>query len=206
MPCLTNKKYIRIVVLLIGLLSFLSPAFSQDTVSDYDGNSYKTVMIGDQIWMAENLKSEHDAAGEVIRRVCYKWNPENCQDFGGLYAWIHLKVNESGEGDMQGICPNDWHIPSDEEFAVLIDAVGGADSAALILQQADRVDFNMQYGGNYHSRLENFNYRDKIAYYWTSTNFSSTAAWMIMIGRNYVNSNRSTIPIVYGLSVRCVKD
>ena len=155
--------------------------------------------------MAENLKSEHDASGKKINRVCYRRQSEYCNEYGGLYAWNDLNVDEF-KGDLQGICPDGWHVPSDEEFAQMIEAVGGADSAALKLKNAEEIDFNFQYGGNYHIRLENYNYLDKIAYYWTSSCFSKTASWMRMFGKNYVNSNRSTVPNLYALSVRCIKD
>ena len=127
---------------------------AQGIVRDYDGNEYKTTQIKDQTWMAENLRSIHDAQGKKIKRHCYLLIRENCEKYGGLYATI----------------------------------------------------FGIQYGGNYHYRLKNYNYLNDIAYYWTSTPFSHTASWMRMIGRLNVNSNRSTVPNVYGLSIRCLKD
>ena len=177
----------------------------QEILTDFDGNEYPTVMIGDRIWMAENLRSIHDANGVKIKRVCYGLISENCEAYGGLYAWDELKVDEEND-KLQGICPQGWHIPDDQEWADLINAIGGADSAAYKLNSGQVSGFQIQYGGNYHHRLRNFNYLEDIAYFWTATSFSSTAAFMRMIGRRNVNSNRSTIPKVYCLSVRCIKD
>jgi len=177
---------------------------AQGVVRDFDGNEYKTVKIKDQTWMAENLRSIHDAQGKKIKRYCYLLIRENCEKYGGLYSWNELQVNVQ-EDSLQGICPNGWHIPSDKEWSILIQNLGGADSAAYILNQ-DTAIFGIQFGGNYHYRLKNYNYLNDIAYYWTSTPFSRTASWMRMIGRLNFNSNRSTVPNVYGLSVRCIKD
>jgi len=176
---------------------------SQEELKDYDGNIYKIVRIGEQVWMAENLKSTHDAYGAEIGRICYQRLQANCDTFGGLYSWNELKVRR-GVDKCQGICPTGYHIPTDADWSELIEALGGADSAAFVARL--HTGFNMQYGGNFHSRLENFNYKDKNAYFWTATSFSHTAAWIWMIGRRNLNANRSTVPKVYCLSVRCIKD
>lgn len=197
----------------ISLLSLLALAFvficqkahAQDTLTDYDGNRYPFITIGTQTWMAENLRSTHDASGQAIKRVCYQYLEANCDTFGGLYSWIDLKIDEDSK-QPQGICPDGWHIPSDNDWDVFMDALGGADSAAIKLNYGPYRGFNVQCGGNFHHRLQNFNYLDKIAYYWSATSFSPTAAWMRMIGKQNLNANRSTVPKVYCLSVRCVKN
>ena len=198
-----KEVYVFVSIFLIYLVIPFQP-FAQEPVTDFDGNNYKTVRIGDQVWMAENLRSIHDADGNKIKRVCYQLIRENCDEFGGLYAWNDLKVDEKNE-NFQGICPDGWHIPGDEEWSVFIDVIGGADSAAYRINN-ELSDFQIQYGGNYHNRLRNYNYLDEIAYYWASTSYSTTAGWIWMIGRNYINANRSTVPKTYCLSVRCVKD
>lgn len=104
------------------------------TVTDYDGNVYKTVTIGDQCWMRENLRTTHFADGTAIvassgyynNSPCYS-NPyadlSQAQTYGYLYnrsaAWNNSS-SSSGDSPMQGICPNGWHLPSDEEFSQLV--------------------------------------------------------------------------------------
>jgi uncharacterized protein (TIGR02145 family) len=183
----------------------LTTISAQDSLVDFDGNKYKIITIGKQTWMAENLRSERDALGRKIKRVCYQYSADTCQEYGGLYSWNDLNVDEK-RNELQGICPKGWHIPDDNDWQILIDEIGGADSAAIKLNYGSYRSFNVQFGGNYHYRLQNFNYLGKIAYFWSATSFSTTAAYMRMIGKKNINTNRSTVPKVYGLSIRCIKD
>ena len=114
------------------------------TVTDYDGNTYKTVKIGNQEWMAENLKTTHYTDGTAITLVtdntawanlgdnntddayCYYNNDVNSQ-YGALYTWAAAMngaasstANPSG---VQGACPDGWHLPSDAEWQELVDFI-----------------------------------------------------------------------------------
>ncbi len=194
---------VAISIMLICLAGCFAAVSAQEVLVDYDGNVYPTVRIADQIWMGSNLNSTHDARGRMINRVCYKRISENCEKFGGLYAWDDLGV----DGDStQGICPDGWHVSTDEDWRKLAENIGGADSASYILCRDSLLGFNLQYGGNFHNRLRNFNYLGKIAYYWMADEFSTTAAWIRMLSPKNLNMNRSTVPKVYCLSVRCVKN
>ena len=111
------------------------------TVTDVDGNIYNTILIGDQCWMRENLKTTRFANGTLI----YKESPnivsssprryypgdasENVINYGYLYNWSAVMHNASSNNaipsGVQGICPNGWHVPSSAEWAALVDYVGG---------------------------------------------------------------------------------
>ena len=108
------------------------------TITDYDGNVYNTVQIGNQCWMKENLRATHYANGTSITlgnststTTGYYYYPDdnasNVSTYGFLYNWKAVmgsfsssSANPSG---VQGICPNGWHVPSDAEWTQLIDYV-----------------------------------------------------------------------------------
>lgn len=194
-------------------------------VDPRDGQRYQIVKIGDQVWMAENLKY-----GKVVPDMKQKNNGiaektyfENSDSLGaihgGLYTW-HEAMNWDRE-DNQGICPDGWHIPTVEEFNILIEYLG-ADSAGQLLKSTknDAVpwDGSNQFG---FSAIPSgvgyedaFGRLDKWAVYWTSTEADSGYAWsaqldnfwyqeppkykILYLGKNFVKEN--------GFSIRCIKD
>ena len=91
---------------------------------EYEGKTYKTVKIGDQTWMAENLN--YDVQGSR----CYENDPAYCAKYGRLYNWaMAMGLDESCNqswcsGPHKGICPSGWHIPSNEEWEKLVNFVG----------------------------------------------------------------------------------
>ncbi|MCP4089744.1 MAG: hypothetical protein GY746_08110, partial [Gammaproteobacteria bacterium] len=99
-------------------------SFCSEGVTDYDGHNYKSVKIGDQCWMAENLKSTSYADGSAITgHWAYDDDEGNAHTYGRLYDWAAVmngagssNINPSG---VQGICPNGWHVPSDAEWKEL---------------------------------------------------------------------------------------
>ena len=117
-------------IIILFLISYLFP-----TVTDIDGNVYETILIGDQLWMAENLKVIHYNDGDEILTGYsgseWSWldsgayavspddnNPSNAEIYGNLYNWYVVD-------DDRGVCPENWHVPSDAEFTVLTDFLGG---------------------------------------------------------------------------------
>jgi uncharacterized protein (TIGR02145 family) len=94
-------------------------------VDSRDGQTYSTVQIGNQCWMAENLNagtridaSEESADNGIIEKYCYQDSEDNCDIYGGLYKWDELMGYTADEG-VQGICPEGWHVPSDAEWCAM---------------------------------------------------------------------------------------
>ena len=117
----------RLSLVLISTVAFMFAACGDDssvtgpsekvflsTMADTrDGQTYKTVTIGSQTWMAENLNYKTD------KSYCYDDETSNCTKYGRLYMWAAAKT----------ACPSGWHLPSKEEFEVLLVAVGGIQNA-----------------------------------------------------------------------------
>ena len=118
------------------------------TVTDIDGNTYNTVIIGTQVWMAEDLKVTHYPNGDTIPHVtsnlfwhllsdnntddayCF-YNNDNSTDYGALYTYA-AAIGDNWARDNttnQGVCPDGWHLPSDAEWITLTDYLGGEDVA-----------------------------------------------------------------------------
>ena len=124
------------------VISFTTaPLFACGTeqVTDYDGNAYNTVQIGNQCWMKENLRTTHYADGVFIDLgnsssssivTAYRYYPNGTssylnQDYGYLYNWKSIIRDLSGSianpSGVQGVCPTGWHIPSASEWTQLRD-------------------------------------------------------------------------------------
>jgi len=91
----------------------------------YGGQTYQTVIIGTQCWMAENLNigtmisgSDDQTDNDTIEKYCYNDNTTNCDTYGGLYQWNEMMDYVTTNGS-QGICPPGWHLPTDDEYKTL---------------------------------------------------------------------------------------
>ena len=96
-------------------------------VDSRDGQIYRTVTIGGQTWMAENLNYDYQVGGQSYGSYCYANNPVNCKKYGRLYTYGAMvdSANHGGYGSViKGICPKFWHIPTESEFKTLINFVG----------------------------------------------------------------------------------
>ena len=102
------------------------------TLTDYDGNVYNTVQIGNQCWMKENLRTTHYSDGEAIPASStgvspfyhdYSSSNLTLTERGYLYNWLAVmhgaSSSQSNPSGVQGICPTGWHVPSDAEWTQL---------------------------------------------------------------------------------------
>ncbi len=122
-------------------------------ITDVDGNSYKTVTIGAQTWMAENLKTSKYNDGTQIPNVTdytnwsqlttgawayYNNDSANYAKFGKLYNWYAVNYETNGN---KNVCPTGWHVPTDEEWTILTDYLGGESVAGGKMKEAGNINW-----------------------------------------------------------------
>lgn len=133
----------------------LNPEIDYGEMADpRDGQVYKTVKIGDQVWMAENLNYADSTKTPSLKggSWCYDNRAENCDVTGRLYTWAAAidsvaLANDAdnpqtcGYGEtcmlptvVQGVCPSGWHLPTEDEWETLFAAVGGKGDAGKMLK------------------------------------------------------------------------
>lgn len=116
-------------------------------VDERDNQVYRWIELGGQTWMAENLNLGQMIFGKqkqddnrIIEKYCYDNREENCDTYGGLYQWN--EVMDYSE-NIQGICPDGWHVPSIEEWNVLINYLGGKKTAGSLLKEVGMEHWEM---------------------------------------------------------------
>ena len=236
-PCMdeANINGVGIVDLvdLSSLVNYLTtgvyvlPDCPASTVTDIDGNEYKTVKIGTQVWMAENLRVIHYRNGDSIPNVAdrvdwsalttgayceYNNNMSNVATYGRLYNWYAVS-------DGRNIAPAGWHVPTDAEWWTLLDSLGGDVAAGGKMKEADTTHwlapntgatnesgFSALPGG-YRDFLSGYCYSmGTYAYFWSSTEDGSYSAWYRALSFNYSDLFGSSYYRGNGFSVRCVRD
>jgi len=182
--------------LLILTMSFALQVFSQQTDSftdERDGKTYKIVTIGNQIWMAENLAFKIEQGGEYT----YDNNQEQIAKYGYLYNW----------GAAQIACPQDWRLPSRDDFKTLLDNVGGKGKVTF---QALLPDGSSGYSASFGGWIKDgtkYKNIEEYGLYWSSSAANLSNGLFLSIDRRFkiagIFSNGFKW---YGYSVRCVKD
>lgn len=171
-----------------------------ELMDNRDGQTYKTVKIGDQWWMAENLNYETDSS------FCYKDSDEYCEKYGRLYTWDAVV----------DVCPDGWHLPSKAEWEMLITAVGGQATAGKMLKSTsggkgtDAFGFSALPAG-YRVKGGGYLYEGAHTFFRSST-VSSTEinngpySAFLDFNVDYAAGMSSDDYNNYGFSVRCLKD
>lgn len=210
-----KKLSVLIAVAMLFIVRIISAQETGSFADSRDGKTYKTVKIGTQIWMAENLNFVTSSGS-----WCYDNKPENCTDnsykdfniilnYGRLYNWETAKR----------VCPPSWHLPSYSEWTVLINYLGGVIDAGNKLKseysyhspEADLTNFNLSgfsslQGGMYTRETGKFGGFNFFSFIWSSTEHSSTDAHVIMLISSDPRVLRSELNKKDGFSVRCIKD
>ena len=194
----------RILILFSALFLFagISLNAQSDTLIDTrDGKSYVTVQIGQQIWMAENLKFKTEKYSYIFANKA-----ENGKKYGRLYRW-----EAASEA-----CPAGWHLPTDKEWQILEKELGmtetelvkendwrGKDQATKLMSDTS-INFNMLLGG-YRNPPSNYYLMGMQSFFWTATD-NGAHGWYRQMRDGSGQIFRRTRPKSWGMSIRCVKD
>ncbi len=198
----------------------------------YGGQSYNTIQIGTQCWMAENLNIGSMINGNIsqtdnviIEKYCYGNSTSNCDTYGGLYQWnemMNYNINI-----VQGICPAGWHLPTDAEWCILeqeldatitcsstglrgIDAGGKLKESGTIhwdppnTGATNSSGFTGLPGGVRPYNNSTFENLHAKGYFWSS-NESGSSAWCRKLFSDVAQVIRHNNYKDYGFSVRCIK-
>jgi len=222
-----NKAIFSLIIVSYITLNLIQ---AQNTVKDADGNIYKTITIGKQTWMAENLKTTKYNDGSAIPLVTdsiewakfetigYCWYENNDAKFkspnGALYNWNTVNTGK--------LCPSGWHVPANAEWARLINVLGGDSVAGGKMKETGPKHWNSPNTGatnesgftalpgglrNFMGGFGGFGIQGS---WWSFTRDKDIKgfAWCMDLYSTESNAYRSHNGIYTdtGLSVRCIKD
>jgi uncharacterized protein (TIGR02145 family) len=217
----------KAILLLTGLAFFTFKNQSQ-TVIDYDGNVYDTVIIGTQVWLKENLKVTHYNNGVPIPNVtsntawaslvtgarCYYNNDSVANDsvYGPLYNWYAVN-------DINNICPSGWHVSTNAEWQTTETSLGGTYIAGGKMKEAGTVHwlspntgatnesgFTGLPGGMRDPINNNFQDIGGNGLWWTATTYNASMVWSTYMWYLFAGVDHNPGTKKYGFSIRCVKD
>lgn len=199
-------------------------------VFDIERTNYKTVIIGKQEWMAENLKVSKYNDGTVITNVVEtkEWlnqtqaalcsfnnDINNDTKFGKLYNWY--TVNQGMNGN-KNICPVGWHVPTSEEWDILTDNLGGVDLAGGKMKEIGTNNWKTPnkegvnkslftaLPGGFRSVNGVFTDLGENGFWWSTTEYSPGIAWFRNLNYEVDDLIVDYYGVEGGFSIRCLKD
>lgn len=212
------------------------PCPGTPTIS-YGGQVYNTIQIFSQCWLKENLNvgvmiygNQNQTNNSVMEKYCYNNKPDSCTKYGGLYQWDEMMQYTTIQG-VQGICPPEWHIPSDEEWKVLEGAVDsqygigetewdmlmefrGFDAGLTLKSTSgwndegngtDLFDFTCLPGG-YRSNFDEFYNLGREGLWWVSSKYGNDFSCYRGLSCDHPEVYQSYAYNGIGFSVRCLRD
>ena len=196
-------------------------------VTDIDGNEYGTVLIGNQVWMSENLKVTKYKDGTAIPTghsnsvwsnlssgayAVYDDDDVNTDTYGFLYNWYAVD-------DSRIIAPDGWHVPTDDEWTTLTDYLGGTSVSGGKMKEtgtehwsSPNTDATNESGftalpGGYRYFNGNYIHQGYSGYFWSSTEYNGRgSAWYRLLYYDGSDVSRSNYYKECGFSLRCVRD
>jgi uncharacterized protein (TIGR02145 family) len=213
-----------------------------------DGNEYNWVKIGDQVWMAENLRATHYADGTPIPKVtgdtewdnlgpsdtAYCWynndSASNAETYGALYTWAAAMngaaSSNSNPSGVQGVCPDGWHLPSDDEWEELAEFISNDNggytkdgdhwnnvgghlkaTSGWVTGNNGTDDYGFSgLPGGFRRSDGAFYYIGSDGYWWSATEYATNYVWLRYLFCDYEYFLRYDYLKEDGFSVRCLRD
>lgn len=221
-----NINNLSKLFIILTIISFAGCKKESLTVTDVEGNTYKTVSIAGKTWMAESLRTTKFSDGSSIPLVASgtPWasatsaayiNVDNSADntpvYGRLYNWYAV-------ADSRKLCPDGWHVPSNQEYIDMITALGGSSVAGGKMKETGTAHWNAPNGGatnqsgftgrgagyiNYLGVFKDFKY---ITGFWTSTQSTASTAYHVGLLFDLADCDNYAVDKRTGFQVRCIKD
>lgn len=207
-------------------------------IDSRDGKTYNTVLIGTQCWFAQNLNvgtringSNDQTNNGLIEKYCYNDDENNCDVYGGLYQWAEMVKyingatntatwNPAPKGNVQGICPTGWHLPTDLEWTIFTEFLGGGDIAGGKMKETGLIHWSPinNYATNssgFTALAGGFSRENGLFYnlmytanFWSlsqDNNYFNNASHLILHNSNGSLGQMSNYK-TFGFSIRCLKD
>ncbi|HRZ96984.1 MAG TPA: fibrobacter succinogenes major paralogous domain-containing protein [Paludibacter sp.] len=191
------------------------------SISDIDGNIYKTITIGTQTWMAENLRVTRFRNGELIPTKTlddtftesvekYQFEQMNPEVYGKLYSWYAAT-------DSRNICPEGYHLPSEEEWNTLINYLGGSSIAGSKMKEEGLIHWITNTSATNESgmtalpagflnAMQSMTFNSGTSNWWASNTYKPDSGISIYLIGNSSNTQKMNANRNSALSIRCIKD
>ena len=237
---LKNIPILLIVLIFCGTVDGFSQQTSGTIVDERDGQNYEWVRIGNQIWMAENMgylpdiNTVNEGSEKIDGKYYYVYgyngtnvdeakSTENYITYGALYNWYAAmngaSSSSSNPSEIQGICPEGWHIPSNAEWEELKNYMinkGYNDSVGYAIKSANGWSSNGNgidvFGftglpGGYREFIERYSGQGVMTSWWSTTEQDANYAWLWYLASHFERFNKGWGDTKdYGHSVRCIKN
>jgi len=207
--------------------SSTNPDSSSCGILDYGGQKYRTVIIGSQCWMKDNLnigkwidesQTQKQTNNSVVEKYCLGNDFTRCDQLGGLYQWEEA-MQYVQTANAQGICPDGWHIPSSQDWKTLIRYLGGDDMAGGKMKftgsngwqnpnvgATNSSGFTALPGGYFDFMAQQWHDQYRYGYFWSSQTITqgTSVAMSLSYRTSDIDLYEEYIPSA--LSVRCIKN
>ncbi|MEM1328413.1 MAG: FISUMP domain-containing protein [Bacteroidota bacterium] len=201
------------VIVTIDSIFIGQPDFmcGRDSITDVNGNKYATIQLGGQCWTASNLRTQNQPKNPELTVDGVLCDGLNCNNtLGAHYTWMAATLEQEADenGNIQGVCPCEWHLPTVAEWTALNTYLSGNGNGGDGMNVPNKLrgansssGFDVLYAGNWGYPL----FDGELAAFWTATALNERQATYRMVN-TFPLLAQGNAEKTLGLSVRCVKD